>query len=192
MNTIQIRDLIGQNDLREAIENTKIIAQENQKLINQANTVSNAFEEYNDNIITGLLSDSEKGIAHAKIVNQITLLLDKIDLFYVHSLTQSLNEISEKTTEMKDASAAKVSDELISIAEENKTNEFVVKKENIKKGPLQKLGQFLTKVSEEDSKERKLVDGISQGFNTVKKIARFYNHVADWLLLPHVPQILLM
>ena len=193
MTTNQIRDLIGQNRLREAIENTRELTGDNIELNNLSNAVSNAFQQYNDNIIMGVLDFHQKDISRAKIVQQLNLLLDKIDLNYLHQLSSSLEELQELVMVKNDSAGAETAHEIERIHEENKPNKFVDNKQNIKKSPLERLGNFLVRVGEPESSENKIISNISNGFKTVKKIAKLYNHVADWIpVLPNIPQVLLL
>jgi hypothetical protein len=58
-------------------------------------------------------------------------------------------------------------------------------------GALNKLGRFLKKVGDEDSDYNKVLSGAKKGVDTLKKVGRTYNKIAQWLALPQVPDFFL-
>ncbi|MCP5102216.1 MAG: hypothetical protein GY950_02500, partial [bacterium] len=58
-------------------------------------------------------------------------------------------------------------------------------------GALNKLGRFLKKVGDEDSDYNKVLSGAQKGVDTLKKVGRTYNKIAQWLALPQVPDFFL-
>jgi hypothetical protein len=56
--------------------------------------------------------------------------------------------------------------------------------------PLNKLGRFLEKLGDEKSDYHKVLKGAKKGIETLQKVGRTYNKVAQWLALPQVPDFL--
>jgi small GTP-binding protein len=57
--------------------------------------------------------------------------------------------------------------------------------------PLNKLGRFLKKIGDDKSDYSKILKGAKKGVETLQKVGRTYNKVAQWLALPKVPNVLL-
>jgi small GTP-binding protein len=57
--------------------------------------------------------------------------------------------------------------------------------------PLNKMGRFLLKAVEPDSKLNKILTGTKKGIETAQMVGRTYNKFAQWLALPQVPDAFL-
>jgi small GTP-binding protein len=57
--------------------------------------------------------------------------------------------------------------------------------------PINKLGRFLKKLGDDKSDYSKILKGAKKGVETLQKVGRTYNKVAQWLALPQVPDVFL-
>ena len=57
--------------------------------------------------------------------------------------------------------------------------------------PMNKLGRFLKKLGDEKSDLNKILRGAKKGVDTLQKVGKTYNKIAQWLALPQVPDLLL-
>jgi internalin A len=58
-------------------------------------------------------------------------------------------------------------------------------------GPLNNLRIFLKKLGDDKSDYSKILKGAKKGVETLQKVGRTYNKVAQWLALPQVPDVFL-
>ena len=63
-------------------------------------------------------------------------------------------------------------------------------KEKLNK-PLNKLGRFLQKLEDKNSKYHKIVSSTKKGSELAQKLGKTYNKFAQWLALPQVPDLFL-
>ena len=63
-------------------------------------------------------------------------------------------------------------------------------KEELNK-PLNKLGRFLQKLEDKNSKYHKIVSSTKKGIELAQKLGKTYNKFAQWLALPQVPDLFL-
>jgi hypothetical protein len=57
--------------------------------------------------------------------------------------------------------------------------------------PLNKLGRFLQKLEDKNSKYHKIISGTKKGIELAQKLGKTYNKFAQWLALPQVPDLFL-
>ncbi len=71
------------------------------------------------------------------------------------------------------------------------TEECLKPEEVKKKGILRSLQLFAERLSDEESSLSKTINGIEKGINIAQDIAKGYNKIAQWLVLPQIPNIFL-
>jgi hypothetical protein len=60
-----------------------------------------------------------------------------------------------------------------------------------KKGILRGLQQFSKKLGDEESSLSKTIKGLEKGIDVAQDIAKEYNKIAQWLVLPQIPNVFL-
>lgn len=65
------------------------------------------------------------------------------------------------------------------------------KKEDIKPGIIQRIGNFLAKFQDKDSPQSKVLSTIKDGVNVVQDLGKKYNSIAQWFMLPQIPTVFL-
>ncbi|MCX6583224.1 MAG: AAA family ATPase [Candidatus Aminicenantes bacterium] len=116
----------------------------------------------------------------AKVQIKIDLPVLKSDFF---KLKEALEEIASTnpTLAQELAGLAKIEDGLDELTLEAEKKELAK--------PLNKLGRFLEKIGENDSRLNKILEGTKKGMYLARKLGRTYNKFAQWLALPQVPDI---
>ncbi len=56
--------------------------------------------------------------------------------------------------------------------------------------PLNKMGRFLEKLGDKDSRLSKILAGTKKGIESAQKLGRTYNKFAQWLALPQLPDVI--
>jgi hypothetical protein len=100
----------------------------------------------------------------------------------LNDLARQLNNAGKKeeAAELKEAAT------LLAEAEECSKPEEVKKK-----GILRGLKQFAEKLGDEESSLCKTIKGIEKGIDVAQDIAKEYNKIAQWLVLPQIPNVFL-
>lgn len=65
------------------------------------------------------------------------------------------------------------------------------KKEDIKPGIIQRIGNFLAKFQDKNSPQSKVLSTIKDGVGVVQDLGKKYNSVAQWFMLPQIPTVFL-
>ena len=109
----------------------------------------------------------------------------KLQLEYSVSLLQgSLNELKGYVSSLP-KEASEIDDIQTSLEEIEKS----VSADEIRKSPaMSKLRRFLEALGDPDSKLSKTIGKIEHGVDIVRRLAGYYNKLADWCGLPHVPK----
>jgi small GTP-binding protein len=105
------------------------------------------------------------------------------------SLQGNLNELARHLTKAgkpEEAEELKEASTLLAVAEECTKPEEVKKK-----GILHGLQQFAEKLGDEKSSLCKTIKGIEKGVGIAQDIAKEYNKLAQWLVLPQIPNVFL-
>ena len=77
-------------------------------------------------------------------------------------------------------------------SEDLKEAESITNPEEIKrKGLLGNISKILQDLGDEDSKLHKIVSGIDKGVEIAQKMGKTYNKIAQWAMLPTIPDLFL-
>lgn len=105
------------------------------------------------------------------------------------NLQSHLNELSQLIQETGFNDQAQSLSSVANILEQAET--YTKPEEFKKKGIANRLRRIIDELSDDKSTLNKTVKGLKNGINIAQELAVEYNKLADWLLLPQVPKILL-
>ncbi len=120
--------------------------------------------------------------AHSDV--DVVVAIDlKVDLPAIQDVFADLRESMVDADPGLEKSLDRLEDSLDAITPESDKKELA--------GPMNKMRRFLEKVGNEDSDLHKAIRGTKKGIEMAQKVGKTYNKFADWLALPHVPDLLL-
>jgi len=140
--------------------------------------LKNDFVAFTDNIEQNVTSDTSNNSTNNIAINEtVTPEIGK-------PATVATSSVSATD---KDAVIAEAKD----IAADLQVVDNAEKKEDIKPGIIQRMGDFLAKFQDKDSTQSKVLSTIKNGVSVVQDLGKKYNSIAQWFLLPQIPTVLL-
>ncbi|MCP4155461.1 MAG: hypothetical protein GY757_47495 [bacterium] len=104
------------------------------------------------------------------------------------ALQESFEQLKELLLEQ--SSLPQIKEKLQTLEDSLDTLHPGCKKEQMT-GPMNKLGRFLNKLGEKNSKYGDLLKGAANGIEHAQNLGKSYNNVAQWLAMPQIPELLL-
>ena len=102
------------------------------------------------------------------------------------NLQSNLNELSQLLAEKGNQEDAK---ELINLAKAvEEAEDYESPKEVQKKGIANRLKRFIEELADEKTNLHKVVKGVKNGISIAQDIAKGYNAIAQWTMMPQVPE----
>jgi len=187
MNTSEVKDLIAHNRMKEAIKATQELTKESE-LKNDADSISSTYFELERLIIRRLISFREERLERASITDRIQHLLDLHDLYYFKELKNTTQQLLGEISNQHDFSK-ETHDDLVQLANESKDFDQLTSKDQVKKEKLTGFKAFLEKFKDPNSTYSKSIESVKNGISIVRKMARTYNNIAQWVGMPQVPNV---
>jgi hypothetical protein len=139
--------------------------------------LKNDFVAFTDNIQQNVTANNNNNITTNTTNNVTTDVTNKITTDATNTIT-----VADKDAVVTEAKQIATDMQVVDSAE---------KKEDIKPGIIQRLGNFLAKFQDKDSTQSKVLSSIKDGVNVVQDLGKKYNSIAQWFLLPQIPTVLL-
>jgi hypothetical protein len=215
MTTNDVRKLIANNQLQQALsacDQLELSDDLKSKLI----ALKAAYREYNNHRIDGDMRSDDLEISRAGLTKRMLLFLSEYEILCITNLkndfvaftdniqqnaatndagNSTTNNITTNTTDVTNIVTATDKDAVVTEAKQIAADMQVVdsaeKKEDIKPGIIQRLGNFLAKFQDKDSTQSKVLSSIKDGVSVVQDLGKKYNSIAQWFLLPQIPTVLL-
>lgn len=191
MTTNDIRKLVSNNQLQQALtssEQLELPDDFKSKLI----AVKASYREYNNHRIDGDMRNDDIEIMRAGITKRIMLFLSEFEIVCLVDLKNNFMELTDKID--KNAvhdEKEKVVEEAKQITGDLESIDVAEKKEDVKPGVIKRIGDFLAKFQDKDSTQSKVLSTVKDGMSMIQQLGKKYNSVAQWFLLPQIPNILL-
>lgn len=150
----------------------------------ESNTSTPPLSNSQPNIIINIDNKNEN---HVDITNTIDVNIQ----ISINGLTSSVEELTQEVRELEDV-PEEVWGEIEEVKEGIKAINEAETKEDLQKGGwLNKIRRFIDNSRDETTPLGKTVRDIKSGVSIAQDIAKQYNAVAEWLMLPQVPSIFL-
>ncbi len=191
MTTNDIRKLVANNQLQQSLtscEQLGLADDFKSKLI----TLKASYREYNNHRIDGDMRSDDIEIMRAGITKKILIFLSEFEIVYIVDLKNNFVELSDKIEEdAAHENKEEVVAEAKQITNDLQSIDSAAKKEDIKPGVIKRIGDFIAKFQDKDSTQSKVLSTVKDGINMVQQLGKKYNSVAQWFMLPQIPNILL-
>jgi hypothetical protein len=220
MTANDVRKLIANNQLQQALsacDQLELSDDLKSKLI----ALKAAYREYNNHRIDGDMRSDDLEISRAGLTKRMLLFLSEYEILCITDLKNNFvaftdniqqnaatndagnsttnniatNAATNVTTDATNIVTATDKDAVVAEAKDIAADLQVVdsaqKKEDIKPGIIQRLGNFLAKFQDKDSTQSKVLSSIKDGVSVVQDLGKKYNSIAQWFLLPQIPTVLL-
>ena len=149
--------------------------------------LKNDFVAFIDNIQQNVTTSDVTNNATNNIATNATTNLTDATVTADTADNVSTVATNNTTAADKDAVVAEAKD----IAADLQVVDTAEKKEDIKPGIIQRIGDFLAKFQDKDSPQSKVLSTIKDGVGVVQDLGKKYNSIAQWFLLPQIPTVLL-
>ena len=191
MTTDDIRKLISNNQLQQALTasdqltlpddfKTKLLA------------LKAAYREYNNHRIDGDMRSDDLEISRAGITKRMLLFLSEYELVCIADLKNNFVALTDNIeTNATHEDKAVVVEEAKQITADLASIDTAEKKEDVKPGVIQRIGDFIAKFNDKNSTQSKVLATIKDGVSVVQQIGKKYNSIAQWFMLPQIPTVLL-
>ncbi len=191
MTTNDIRKLVANNQLQQALtaaEQLDLSDDFKSKLVGLKAT----YREYNNHRIDGDMRNDDLEIMRAGLTKKIMLFLGEYEIVRVVDLKNNfvaLVDNIEQTATHEDK--PEVVEEAKQITADLASIDSAEKKEDVKPGVIQRIGDFIAKFQDKDSVQSKVLATVKDGVSMIQQLGKKYNSVAQWFMLPQIPNVLL-
>ncbi|MEP6465937.1 MAG: hypothetical protein ABJB05_06510 [Parafilimonas sp.] len=194
MTTNDVRKLIGNNQLQQALTACDQLDLSDD-LKSKCLSLKAAYREYNNHRIDGDMRSDDLEISRAGLTKRMLLFLSEYEILCITDLKNDFvaltyNIEQNAPPENKEATDAVVA-EAKQITDDMQVVDTAEKKEDIKPGIIQRMGDFIAKFQDKDSTQSKVLSSIKNGVSVVQDLGKKYNSIAQWFLLPQIPTVLL-
>ncbi|MEP6684114.1 MAG: hypothetical protein ABJA35_12675 [Parafilimonas sp.] len=194
MTTNDVRKLISNNQLQQALsacDQLELSDELKSKLI----ALKAAYREYNNHRIDGDMRSDDLEISRAGLTKRMLLFLSEYEILYITDFKNDFVALTDNIEQNVPPENKEAADAVVTEAKQIATDMQVVdtaeKKEDIKPGLIQRVGDFLAKFHDKDSTQSKILSSIKDGVSVVQDLGKKYNSIAQWFLLPQIPTVLL-
>ncbi len=191
MTTDDVRKLIGNNQLQQALTACDQLGLPDDfktRLI----TLKASYREYNNHRIDGDMRSDDLEITRAGITKRMLVFLSEYEIVCITDLKNNFVALTDNIEQnATDENKAVVVDEAKQITADLASIDTAEKKEDIKPGVIQRIGDFIAKFQDKNSTQSKVLSSVKDGVSMLQQIGKKYNSVAQWFLLPQIPTILL-
>lgn len=197
MNLIDIKEQIAKGRTETAIKSTLDLSKDTE-LESGAISISRSYRTYKRNVISGILDSNEERKEEALITRRLLDLLNEYELLQIKVIKSDIDklkvEVETIETEENDFEPEIVQNtvqQLSELSEQVAEVEFLDQGSDEKPAILSKVGDFLSSLTDPESKTGKIIEGVKGGVAIAQDLARSYNSVAEWVGLPQVPRLFL-
>lgn len=197
MNLIDIKEQIAKGRTETAIKSTLDLSKDTE-LESGAISISRSYRTYKRNVISGILDSNEERKEEALITRRLLDLLNEYELLQIKVIKSDIDklkvEVETIETEENDFEPEIVQNtvqQLSELSEQVAEVEFLDQGSDEKPAILSKVGDFLSSLTDPESKTGKIIEGVKGGAAIAQDLARSYNSVAEWVGLPQVPRLFL-
>ncbi len=191
MTTNEVRDLIAEARTETAVQAVLQLTASTD-LENLAIKISRSYRKYKRKVISGILSTADERQEEALITDRLLNLLNEYEILQIKNLKNNFDQLrfelegTTKTAEVEDTV-----EELNKLNKELDEINSAISKEDVKPGTIGKIGQFLNRLKDPNSKEHKAIQVVKNGISIAQDLAKGYNSIAEWFALPQVPKLFL-
>ena len=191
MTTDDIRKLIGNNQLQQALTACDQLGLPDD-FKTKLTTLKASYREYNNHRIDGDMRSDDLEITRAGITKRMLLFLSEYEIVCIVDLKNNFVALTDNiehnaTHENK----AVVVNEAKQITADLASIDTAEKKEDVKPGVIQRIGDFIAKFQDKNSTQSKVLTRVKDGVSVLQQIGKKYNSVAQWFLLPQIPTVFL-
>ena len=191
MTTNDIRKLIANNQLQQALsacEQLDLSDDLKAKLV----ALKAAYREYNSHRIDGDMRSDDLEISRAGLTKRMLLFLSEYEILCITDLKNDFVALADNIEQnATHEDKPEVVTEAKDIAADLQVIDSAEKKEDIKPGVIQRIGDFLTKFQDKDSPQGKVITTLKDGVSVLQQLGKKYNSVAQWFALPQIPTVFL-
>ena len=191
MTTNDIRKLIANNQLQQALsacEQLDLSDDLKAKLV----ALKAAYREYNSHRIDGDMRSDDLEISRAGLTKRMLLFLSEYEILCITDLKNDFVALADNIEQnATHEDKPEVVTEAKDIAADLQVIDSAEKKEDIKPGVIQRIGDFLTKFQDKDSPQGKVISTLKDGVSVLQQLGKKYNSVAQWFALPQIPTVFL-
>lgn len=191
MATIEIKRLIAKASIQAAIDETNKLVK-NTELENAGLILAADFTAYKRDTIKGILSEDQRQLKSAQIINRLLDLVNDYEIHVLNDLKATVNGLAAEVSLVP-----QTEDNKYVIKEVNDVNDALesikgaTKKEDIPPSAIKRLGNLIERLNNPASSERKVITGLKQGVTIMQKIGKSYNSIAQWFGLAQIPVVFL-
>ena len=191
MTTNDIRKLIANNQLQQALsacEQLDLSDDLKAKLV----ALKAAYREYNSHRIDGDMRSDDLEISRAGLTKRMLLFLSEYEILCITDLKNDFVALADNIEQnATHEDKPEVVTEAKDIAADLQVIDSAEKKEDIKPGVIQRIGDFLTKFQDKDSPQGKVITTLKDGVSVLQQLGKKYNSIAQWFALPQIPTVFL-
>jgi effector-associated domain 11 (EAD11)-containing protein len=191
MTTDDVRKLIANNQLQQALtacDQLQLPDDFKAKLL----ALKASYREYNNHRIDGDMRSDDLEISRAGITKRMLLFLSEYEIVCITDLKNNFVALTDNIEQnATDENKTVVVEEAKQITADLQSVDTAEKKEDIKPGVIQRIGDFIAKFHDKDSAQSKVLATIKDGVSVVQELGKKYNSVAQWFMLPQIPTVFL-
>ena len=191
MKTDEIRELVAKARIEAAVRGILELTADTE-LEDLGTQLSRSYRSFKKSTISGILSVAEERQELALITNRLLNLLNEFEILQLKDLKSDLDLLKRELQSHPEVNEVnEVAREINDIGQEIKDIDVIESKEEIEPGAIEKIGNFLARLKDPNSKEGKVIQVIHNGIKITQSLASKYNYVAEWFGLPQVPRLFL-